>query len=336
MSKQSGILWLTLMAFLTLGSMASAQSNEAFVGRWSLTLPGNGVGWLGFEAEGGKLEGSMLWGGGTVKPLDRVSIKGDRVEFTSARLPGQTVEAVVSGDSMKLVLVKPNGNEVQRTAFSGQRMAPLPPAPDLSKAHYGDPVVLFNGLNLDGWQLQHPSHKNGWSAQDGVLVNHPEKGVRGYGNLLTERTFEDFNLKLDVLVPEKSNSGIFLRGMYEVQVLDSYGQRPGPHNMGAVFSRIVPSVAAEKPAGEWQHMDITLMDQHVTVVLNGTTIIDNQPLLGCTGGAQSSDPSRPGPILLQGNHGAVEYKNMVLTPIVNSLALENAGAPVAPKLRVAE
>jgi hypothetical protein len=316
MSKRSEIVWLTLMAFLTLGSMASAQPNEAFVGRWSLTLPGNGVGWLGFEAEGGKLVGSMLWGGGTVKRLDSVSINGDTVEFTSARLPGQTVEALVSGDSMKLVLVKPNGNEVQRTAFSGQRMAPLPPAPDLSKAHYGEPVTLFNGLNLDGWQLQHASHKNGWSAKEGVLVNRDVGHAHG-GNLRTVDVFEDFNLKLEVKVPAKSNSGIYLRGMYEVQILDSYGQDPGPHNMGAVFSRIVPSVAAEKPAGEWQEMDITLLDQHVTVVLNGTTVIDNQPLLGCTGGALSSDASYAGPILLQGDHDAIDFRNIVLTPIQN-------------------
>ena len=73
--------------------------------------------------------------------------------------------------------------------------------------------------------------------------------------------------------------------------------------MGGLYSRITPTVnRAEKPAGEWQTIDITLVDRHVTVILNGKTIIDNQPVLGCTGGALWSDEFRPGPIYLQGDH----------------------------------
>jgi hypothetical protein len=137
------------------------------------------------------------------------------------------------------------------------------------------------------------------------------------GNLRTEREFEDFNLQLEVNVPADSNSGIYLRGIYEVQVLDSYGKPLDSHNMGAIYSRITPTVAAEKPAGQWQSLDITLVDRHVTVVLNGTRIIDNQPLLGCTGGALWSDEFRPGPIYLQGDHGPVEYRQIVLRPVLH-------------------
>jgi hypothetical protein len=86
--------------------------------------------------------------------------------------------------------------------------------------------------------------------------------------------------------------------------------------MGAIYSRIAPTIAAERPAGEWQQLDMTLVDRHVTVRLNGTTIIDNQPLAGCTGGALWSDESRPGPIYLQGDHGPVEYRNIVIRPVV--------------------
>jgi hypothetical protein len=85
--------------------------------------------------------------------------------------------------------------------------------------------------------------------------------------------------------------------------------------MGAVYSRITPSVSAEKPAGEWQTLDITLVDRHVTVILNGAKIIDNQPVLGPTGGALWSDVTRPGPIYLQGDHAAVRYRNVVLRPV---------------------
>jgi hypothetical protein len=168
--------------------------------------------------------------------------------------------------------------------------------------------------------LTSPGQKNGWSVKDGVLINDPvqEEGRPriSYGNLRTDRDFEDFNLKLDVNVPADGNSGIYLRGIYEVQVSDTHGKPLDSHHMGAVYSRIAPTVNAEKPAGEWQTMDITLVDRHVTVVLNGTRIIDNQPLLGCTGGALWSDEFRPGPIYLQGDHTGVKYRDLTLRPVV--------------------
>ena len=135
-------------------------------------------------------------------------------------------------------------------------------------------------------------------------------------NIRTEREFEDFNLTLEARTLKNSNSGVYLRGIYEVQVCESYGRPVDPHNMGAIYSRICPTVAAEKPIGEWQTLDITLVDRHVTVILNGQTIIDNQPVLGCTGGALWSDPLRPGPIYLQGNHSDIDYRNIVLRPVV--------------------
>jgi len=107
-------------------------------------------------------------------------------------------------------------------------------------------------------------------------------------------------------------TGVYLRSIYEVQVADTYGKPLDPHNMGAVYSRIKPTLSAEKPAGEWQSLDITLVERHVTVVLNGQTIIDNQPVLGCTGGALWSDVTRPGPIYLQGDHTGSEYREIVL------------------------
>ena len=116
-------------------------------------------------------------------------------------------------------------------------------------------------------------------------------------------------------MPEGSNSGVYLRGIYEVQVMDSYGKELDSHNMGGLYSRIAPSEAAEKPAGEWQKLDITLFKRYLTVILNGKTIIDNQPVKGVTGGALTSDQFSPGPILLQGDHGTVSYRNIVLTPI---------------------
>jgi hypothetical protein len=111
------------------------------------------------------------------------------------------------------------------------------------------------------------------------------------------------------------NSGVYLRGIYEIQVLDSYGRRVNCHNMAALYGRITPRVAAEKPANEWQHVDVTLYKRHLTVVLNGVNIIDNAPVLGCTGGAITSDEFVKGPIYLQGDHSDADFRNMVLTPI---------------------
>jgi hypothetical protein len=153
-------------------------------------------------------------------------------------------------------------------------------------------------------------------VHDGVLSNYPvqEEGKphRSYGNLRTVQEFGDFNLQVEVNVPPNGNSGIYLRGIYEVQVADTHGRPVNAHNMGGIYSRIKPSEAVEKPAGEWQTLDITLVDRHVTVILNGKRIIDNKAVIGCTGGALWSDPSLFGPIYLQGDHSGVNYRNMVL------------------------
>ena len=185
-------------------------------------------------------------------------------------------------------------------------------------------TMLWNGEDFAGWELFIPDESvnvsDVWSVKDGVLVNNPvqqkDKRRISYGNLRTMAEFEDFNLKLEVKVPGRGNSGVYLRGIYEVQVSDTYGKDLDSHNMGAIYSRITPTVGAEKPAGQWQTMNITLLDRHVTVELNGKIIIDNQPLLGCTGGALWSDEFKPGPIYLQGDHTAVSYRNIILKPIL--------------------
>ena len=318
-------------------SVPAAEQTNSYLGRWALTIPGGGAGWLGIEQKPGYLDASILWGGGSVLPLDSVYVDEGALVVTRTRkverkdANGKVVRtqnftemivAKVSGDTMQLTQIRPrnDGKGADRKEFTGQRIPPLPPKPDLSRAKYGKPIKLFNGTNLDGWTLTNPRQKSGWSVKDGVLVNNPvqQKGKRhiSYGNLRTVAEFEDFNLKLEVKVPGRGNSGVYLRGIYEVQVSDTYGKDLDSHNMGAVYSRITPTMAAEKPAGQWQTMNITLLDRHVTVELNGKVIIDNQPLLGCTGGALWSDEFKPGPIYLQGDHTGVSYRNIVLTPIL--------------------
>lgn len=329
-------LIVAILVFASAGSMAEDKASDPFIGRWALTIPGGGAGWLGVEDHGDYLDASILWGGGSVVPMASVYMDGDELVVTRideverkdeagdvirTHRFTETIRAELKRkDKLALVQIEPrrDGQGVREREFTGERIPPLPARPDLSKAKYGEPIVLFNGENLDGWTLTNPKAKNGWHAQDGVLVNVVEEG-KGfmYGNLRTEKEFEDFNLSLDVKVPKDGNSGVYLRGIYEVQVLDSYGMDLDSHHMGAIYSRITPTKSAEKPAGEWQNLDITLVDRHVTVKLNGTMIIDNQPLMGCTGGALWSDEFRPGPIYLQGDHGTISYRNIVLRPVEN-------------------
>ena len=310
-------LTLVGISLLTAGSLAWAEN--PFVGRWALTIPGGGAGWLGIEEKDGTLKGSILWGGGSVVPVQEVKVDGDTLIVTRGKPLSPEKEiltAKVTGDALQLTTVKnKGGKESGRAEFTGKRIPPVPPKPDLSRVKFGEPIDLFNATDLTGWHLLNPSADNGWSVADGVLMNRIEKG-KHHGNIRTDREFEDFNIKLEVRTQVGSNSGIYLRGIYEIQVAESFGKPLDPHNMGALYSRITPSVAAEKPIGEWQTFDITLVDRHLTVVLNGKTIIDNQPVLGCTGGAMTSDELKPGPIYLQGDHTNIDYRNIVLRPVV--------------------
>jgi len=340
MNKNICYALVSLVLWISFNSLPAAESVNPYIGRWALTIPGGGAGWLGVTQEDGYLDASILWGAGSVVPaasvymdkdtlvvvtrVRKVERKDDKGKTIRTHTFPEMIVANISGDTLDLKQIRPrsNGKGVDRREFTGKRIAPVPAKPDLSKAKYGKPMVLFNGKNLDGWKLTNPSQTNGWSVEDGVLVNrvvqHKGKPRVSYGNLRTVDEFEDFNLKLEVNVPEKGNSGVYLRGIYEVQVSDSHGKDLDSHNMGAVYSRITPSISAEKPAGQWQTMSITLLDRHVTVQLNGKIIIDNEPLLGCTGGALWSDESRPGPIYLQGDHLSVAYRNIVLSHIIKS------------------
>ena len=318
------------------GLAVAASAGSPFAGNWALTIPGGGAGWLGVEEKGGALSGSILWGGGSVVPVAGVATEGDTLVVTRVhelKKPGkdgkpvavketETIRAKIQGDALALTTerLRADGKRSDPVAFAGKRIPPVPPAPDLAKVKFGAPVALFNGRDLAGWRLLDPNQPNGWSIQDGVLINRTaqEEGKphKRYGNLRTEAEFEDFRLAVEFRVPEKGNSGIYLRGIYEVQVADSFGKPADSHGLGGVYSRITPTENTAKPAGEWQTMTLTLVERHITVVLNGKTVIDNQAVLGCTGGALTSDEFRPGPIYLQGDHTDVDYRSLVLTPVV--------------------
>lgn len=322
---------VAVFALLEINSTAQ-NAQKDFYGMWTIDIEGGSVGWLGVNDTKGYLDAELLWQGGSVVPVSNVYFvddktlvatrtyeinKNDQRKFTVT----QTFTFERKGDKFTGTLTEParDGLNMVTTKFTGWRLPDPGPAPDLSKIKYGEPIQLFNGKDLSGWRLINPKQANGFKVVNGELVNDPvnPEGQRvNFGNLQTEKVFEDFRLTLEVNVPEHSNSGVYLRGMYEVQVVDSYGAKLDSHNMGAVYSRITPTVAAEKKGGEWQSLDIILCNRHVSVTLNGTKIIDNQPVYGPTGGAMQADVFKAGPIYLQGDHGKVLYRNMVLTPII--------------------
>jgi hypothetical protein len=134
------------------------------------------------------------------------------------------------------------------------------------------------------------------------------------GNLRTRQTFTDFKLHVEFRYPRAGNSGVYLRGRYEVQIEDSHGREPATDHLGAIYGFLAPNQDAAKKAGEWQTFDVTLEGRLVTVVLNGTTVIARREIPGITGGALDSDEGAPGPVVLQGDHGPVEFRRIVLTP----------------------
>ena len=154
----------------------------------------------------------------------------------------------------------------------------------------------------------------------GLLVNDTPKtdfsATGAYGNLRTEAAFGDFKLHIEFLIGKDRNSGVYLRGMYEAQVVDRDSRMQGLQGVGSIFGMVERSENSGKAGGEWQSYDITLVDRHVTVILNGEKVIDNQPVTGPTAGAVHTNPAEPGPIYLQGDHTNVSYRDIYLAPVL--------------------
>jgi len=212
------------------------------------------------------------------------------------------VALVIEGETLSGEIVDPKG---ARILITGVR------APSLARTGvpaWGAAINLLDA-GLAGWRPEDPKGRNNWGIANEELVN-TAKGT----NLITRTVYTDFKLHIEVNVPTAGNSGIYLRGRHEVQVQDDFGKPPGNRNMGGIYGQITPALLPARQAGEWQSFDITLIGRRVTVVLNGTTIIDNAEIPGTTGGALDSAEGEPGPIMLQGDHTAIRYRNIRIVP----------------------
>ena len=289
------------------------NSVKPFLGRWDLTLKAPDrayASWLEVRQEGETLKAQMVGRWGNARPLPKIEINGEQIEFVSPKeeedrpddmvFKGRMVQGSLTGST-----TGPDGTAWQ---WTGKR------APSLKRAsvpQWGEPIQLFNAKDVTGWTFDNPSRANNWKVQNGTLVTN------GAGcNIITTRKFEDFKLHIEFNCPAKANSGVYLRGRYEVQVEDDSLEEPPSHHMGAIYGFLAPSPELPRKPGEWQSFDITLIGRKVTVVQNGQTIIDNREIPGITGGALDSHEGMPGPIYLQGDHGGIAYRNIVITPAV--------------------
>ncbi|MCC7055194.1 MAG: DUF1080 domain-containing protein [Gemmatimonadaceae bacterium] len=284
---------------------------EEMIGRWDLTLTRGenrtAPSWLEVKLSGNRsLVGYFVSTGGSARPVSKVEYTGNRFRFA---IPPQweqgagdmVVEGTYDGTKLSGTITEPNGSSA---SFTGVR------APTLERSgpvRWGAPVNLFNGRDLTGWKAS--GANSAWSVVNGILTN-----ARNGANLISERTFTDFKLHVEFKVPKNGNSGIYLRGRHELQVEDSHGMEPLSTHTGGVYGFLVPNENAALPADQWQTYDVTLVGRRITVVLNGKTVISMQNIPGITGGALDSNEGEPGPIYLQGDHTAVEYRKIVLTP----------------------
>lgn len=317
--------------------VAAQTAKNRFLGSWALQMHDGSAGWLKFSDDQQALKGE-LWTVGQPKAIREIQLTDGKLHFvrscrlgapefaggppTGPRVDCQFV-ATIQDDRIRIQRQQLNEGDLSPVIHRGKRLPAMPEAPDLRRVQFGQPVQLFNGKNLEGWELSNPKQKNGWKAIDGELVNQTPKTTfepySRYGNLRTQRLFGDGRWKLEFNVPENGNSGVYVRGAYEAQVTTRDCEKMrGIRGVGAIFNRIAPTENAGKGGGEWQSYEITIVDRHATVVLNGRRVIDNQPVEGNTNGAFQADVTRPGPLYLQGDHTSVRYRNLTFEPVLTS------------------
>ena len=289
----------------------SRAASDALLGRWDLVVQRGtqtSPSWLEVERSGtATLVGQFVGSGGSARPIAKIELADGTFRFA---IPPQwdsnpndiTFEGRLDGDRITGSMTMGDG---QKQTWSGTRAPALRRA---GKPAWGTPVTLFNGKSLDGWQPV-GRRDSAWSAAGGIMQN-----AKSGANLVTGQKFDDFKLHLEFRVPKGENSGVYLRGRYELQIDDAAGLEPSSHHLGGLYGFIAPSENVAKAAGEWQTMDVTLVGRMLTLDLNGTNVICNREIPGITGGAIDSAEAEPGPLLLQGDHGPVDYRNIVITP----------------------
>lgn len=171
---------------------------------------------------------------------------------------------------------------------------------------------LFNGKDLTGWKLRNPKGHNSWSVLPGGVLKNTVASKDEHGtDLVTEEKFWNFTVRYEFMTPENSNSGFYLRGRHEIQILGDYKSgNVSPGGNGAIYNFKAPDKFVTKPAGEWQTVEATMIGDRITVIMNGVKIHDNVQCNRATGSEIDNKVHEPGPIFLQGDHGTVSFRNI--------------------------
>jgi hypothetical protein len=303
----------SVAAYSEKGPSSSAGSSVSpFLGRWDLTLTAPDreyPSWLEISQEGGQLKAQFVSRWGHARPLPKFELSNGTITFVSPKEEEDRKDDMVfvgklSGKMLVGTTTGPDGTPWQ---WRGER------APSLkrrSDPEWGKPVQLFNGKDLSGWRMSDPASTVTWKVQNGTLVSP------GHGpELIADAKFEDFKLHIEFNCAPGSNSGVYLRGRYELQIEDDPEPEGPTMRTGGIYGFLTPSPEQPRKPGEWQTYNITLVGRVVTVVQNGQTIIDKQEIPGITGGALDSHEALSGPIYLQGSEaGHVAFRNITLTP----------------------
>jgi hypothetical protein len=314
MMKNTSLSYFALLAVALLIKVNTGHAQEAdpLEGTWNLTVSYEGKelpSWLEISHSGkSTLIGRFTYAMGSARPIAEVK-KFDDVFYFS--IPPQWEDGASNmefrgkkeGESLKGTMIYTDGKSYEWTATRAPKL------PVAENPKWGKTQELFNGKDLAGWKVE---DKNQWTVTNGILTSSAS-GV----NLVSDEKFTDFKLHAEFRYPEGSNSGLYLRGRYEVQIADNAGSDASSILFGGIYGLLTPNEMVAKAAGEWQTYDITLIGRKVTIVANGKTIISEQNVPGMTGGALDNDEAAPGPIMIQGDHGPVEFRKLEIMPIAN-------------------
>jgi hypothetical protein len=311
-----------LLGLLLLAACPAFSAGEDFNGRWDITTQGRRAWWVelngvGTAAPNGKFVSAY---GGDMNTITTIAVENGELKFTidqperAGAAPKAASRSVYHAHLVTGKLegtFEVEGRNTPPVKWTGVR-APVITEKDDGTWKEGTPINLFNGKDAAGWKALNPDAEMKWTVQDAILRNAPPTT-----DIISEQKFWNFKLHVDFRIVQNSNSGIGLRGRYEIQILEDYGKPPQTHGAAALYSRVAPSVNASKPAGEWQSYDIRLVGRQLTVVHNGTKVLDKVEVEGLTAIATNADEAEPGPFIVQGDHSYVEIKSFVVTPLVH-------------------
>lgn len=292
------------------GSENTTVDKNIILGRWDLTvydIQGVYPSWFEIKEENGELNGQFVGRVGNARPIRYIHFDGNQLYLSLPRQYERPVEDLLFIGKVKdgKIEGKTRSEIGHVIRFNAER---APALEFRGQPEWGETIKLIQN-DLSNWMPRNPNHDNHWQIENDMLVNN-KTGV----DLVSRQTFTDFKLHLEFSIPDSGNSGIYLRGRYEVQIEDNFGKKPDSLKAGGIYGFIVPRKMAIKPAGQWNSCDITLLGRKVTVILNDEMIINNIEIPGITGGALDSRETEPGPLMLQGDHSAIRFRDIFLTP----------------------